>query len=360
MALQEAERTGPTGRDWKRRASLGARLALSIGTVGVTLLVAEASVRVWAALQPEATLDQVVEKMGRPPADGPGRWAHVLRTDPHDRISYGLRRNFDGWIETGSAPFRLSTNRHGFRGPQWSVEKPAGTVRILGIGDSMMMGYSVAIEDSYLARLEEELRANHPECRFEVLNLAVGGYNTVQEVATLREIGLAFDPDLVLLGVVENDQNGIIYLNAPDNVFSLRRSFLYDGLTKVTGARNEGRFGGWEELRDAIQELSELPIERGFEALVFAITTSGPTQRMLEIASACGLRTEDLGTLLGAHLQERGIQDYYASDLVIGPFDGHPSPLHHRRIARDLASVLEKQGLVASCLARARSAPPQK
>ena len=34
------------------------------------------------------------------------------------------------------------------------------------------------------------------------INLAVGGYNTVQQVATLRTVGLAFRPDVVILGLV--------------------------------------------------------------------------------------------------------------------------------------------------------------
>jgi len=38
-----------------------------------------------------------------------------------------------------------------------------------------------------------------------VLNLGLGGYDTVQEVATLEDIGLAFEPAHVVLGFCVND-----------------------------------------------------------------------------------------------------------------------------------------------------------
>ena len=39
----------------------------------------------------------------------------------------------------------------------------------------------------------------------EVLNFGVSGYNTQQEVETLREKGLRYSPDLVVLAVCVND-----------------------------------------------------------------------------------------------------------------------------------------------------------
>jgi lysophospholipase L1-like esterase len=45
--------------------------------------------------------------------------------------------------------------------------------------------------------------------RFEVLNTGVSGYNTRQELATLREIGLRLAPDVIVLNVCLNDSDPV-------------------------------------------------------------------------------------------------------------------------------------------------------
>ena len=41
--------------------------------------------------------------------------------------------------------------------------------------------------------------------RFELLNLGIGGYNTLGELGVLLSVGLALDPDSILLLIVTND-----------------------------------------------------------------------------------------------------------------------------------------------------------
>jgi hypothetical protein len=48
------------------------------------------------------------------------------------------------------------------------------------------------------------------EGRYEVLNLGVPGYNTVQERIMLEEVGLAYAPDLILLTYVLNDADDAV------------------------------------------------------------------------------------------------------------------------------------------------------
>lgn len=97
-----------------------------------------------------------------------------------------------------------TSNSLGFRDREHAVAKPRGTYRIAVLGDSIAAGYGVErTEDVFPARLEANLRrAGLP---VEVLNFAVSGYNTGQEVETLRTRALAFAPDLVLVAYCHND-----------------------------------------------------------------------------------------------------------------------------------------------------------
>jgi len=344
----------------QRAHGLAPRIALAGGAAIVTLLAVELGIRVFDSLHPEPTLGDVIAKVEPLHEGAVGRWLHALRVDPNERIAYGLRPSFDATIEFGETPARLTTNSFGFRGREWPREKPKGTARIVGLGDSLMMGHGVAAEATYLAQLEAELDRGSPEVPFEVLNLAVGGYNPTQEVATLREVGVGFGPDLVLVNLVENDQNGIIYRTAPLDPWTPRRSLLLDALTKGTGA-NEVRYGGWGAARDAMRDLASLRRERGFEVLVFCVVSSPETKRLLQISSEEGLRSRDLGPALDQHMRELGIPNYYASEYVLGPHDAHPSAKHHHLIEQDLLKLLESEKLLDFCRDRVRGgAPPSK
>lgn len=98
-----------------------------------------------------------------------------------------------------------ASNRLGYRDRDHAPAKPRETYRIVVLGDSIAAGYRIPrTEDTFPALLERHLRtAGLP---VEVLNFGVTGYNTQQEVETLRTRALAFAPDLVLVAYCHNDR----------------------------------------------------------------------------------------------------------------------------------------------------------
>ena len=100
---------------------------------------------------------------------------------------------------------RYFINAQGFRGPEVSQRKPAGVFRILGLGDSFMLGVGVRDEDTYLRRLERLLNRSG-RGKFEVLNFGVEGYNTEDEASLFAGRGVEYDPDLVLVFSGNNEK----------------------------------------------------------------------------------------------------------------------------------------------------------
>lgn len=92
----------------------------------------------------------------------------------------------------------VSINSHGMRDSEYS---PARTEkrRMLVLGDSFAWGYGVEHHE----RFSEILENAHPE--WEIINSSVSGYGTDQQFLFLRERGLAFKPDTVLLLFYPND-----------------------------------------------------------------------------------------------------------------------------------------------------------
>ena len=99
----------------------------------------------------------------------------------------------------------VSINSLGLRDREYSVEKPAGTTRIVMLGDSLTFGWGVRIEDTPSKMLEEMLNKGAPAPRYEVINTGVGNYNTVQEVTYFLNKGRKLNPDVVVLNYFIND-----------------------------------------------------------------------------------------------------------------------------------------------------------
>lgn len=109
-----------------------------------------------------------------------------------------------------------STNHEGFRDYPYSIKKPTHCFRTIVLGDSTTAGNGIQnVDKTYTKKLEQLLSAQSDRI-YEVLNMGVGGYHTMQEAETLRSKGLKYEPDLVILTFCSND----FILNADGGVYT--------------------------------------------------------------------------------------------------------------------------------------------
>ncbi len=107
----------------------------------------------------------------------------------------------DSDVDAG-AHYRI--NKLGFRGREFDTKKPAGKFRIVVLGDSVTFGWGVADGECMTTLLERARRARGGR-EVEVLNLAVQGYESVQQFFVFQKKALALEPDLVLFFFNRND-----------------------------------------------------------------------------------------------------------------------------------------------------------
>ena len=94
----------------------------------------------------------------------------------------------------------LNSNSRGLRGTtEHPYRKPAGTRRVLVFGDSFTFGEDVSDDETYSHHLEQRLSG------VEVLNFGVHGYGHDQMLLYLREEGVKYQPDVVVLGFLYDD-----------------------------------------------------------------------------------------------------------------------------------------------------------
>ena len=108
---------------------------------------------------------------------------------PHKRGVYAY--------EGGHTYVRM--NNAGFRDRDRFVDKLEGVYRIAVLGDEVSEAMQVELADTWWWRLAPLLQSCTKHLRVEVLNFAVAGYGTGQELVTLETTAMRYQPDLVLL-----------------------------------------------------------------------------------------------------------------------------------------------------------------
>lgn len=256
-----------------------------------------------------------------------------------------------------------SGNRLGYRDRDHLEAKPEGSLRIVVIGDSIAAGYGIArLEEMFPAILGERLR--RAGLKIEVLNFGVTGYNTAQEVETLRARALAFAPDIVLVAYCHNDREPpdprLIEALREANQKSravpesagrrlLVKSALYRFLRYAAFPRKDSRWlssgtsdrGGTVEA--SLRELAELAREERFRVLlaVFPVLPNFFDRDYAQRHDDLDRLSEDLGF---SHLDLRypfrkcrtEWRRYMGLDLY------HPTAAGHRCAAEAMAAEVER------------------
>ncbi|MCI0573841.1 MAG: SGNH/GDSL hydrolase family protein, partial [Myxococcaceae bacterium] len=240
--------------------------------------------------------------------------------------------------------------------------------RVVSLGDSFAWGAGVDFDDAYPQRLERALVREDGE-RWEVVNLALPGMRTVDQAATLSREGMAYSPDVVLLGYVLNDSEEKDASEArraaewtsdgggpPPSPWDRSRLFRFvRGRFWATGQHRRRLAAyrdlyaedapGWRAARQALLDIGAACQRQGVPLVVAVFPLFGNPlderypfaelhARVGEAARAAGARVVDL---LPAY---RGLR--WELLVVDGGADEHPNEIAHRIAADTLLPVLKE------------------
>lgn len=292
-------------------------------------------------------------------------------------------------------PYRMTISEQGIRNGTVVVPKPEGVFRIVALGDSVTEGPGVELEETFVKKIEANLRSVQDHPAVEVVNASTGDYGTQQEAIWLESRGLKLEPDLVLINVYLNDSR--TYRNPPAIIASLDsflgrtsafyvyyRSLIRDRMATAEIAESDFRFrysdtwesGSWREdpkkltqliqeadgdwglawkdselarIEEGIQEIARTGEQHGFELLivlfpvdvqVFSETSSAlglemPQKRLVEFAELEGIPILDILPVL---------RQYRDRDLY---FDqAHLTVEGHRIVAESIAQAIADEALL--------------
>ncbi|MEM7052516.1 MAG: SGNH/GDSL hydrolase family protein [Acidobacteriota bacterium] len=292
----------------------------------------------------------------------------IVQPSPFPDVVYELRPNLSGRFRGAE----FATNRFGLRGPDTTRSKPAGTLRIAGLGDSHMFGWGVGQEETFLALLAQRLGQRGVEV--ETLNFAAPGYNTAIEAAVYDRKARHFDPDLVVLHFVGNDL-GLPHHLQPPRQLQPSDWYLVESLRTLFADR--GLDGELELLPHNLRRLpvAERHAARGRYA--YMVGEEGYRRAMAKVAQATQrdgvpllILLQSQRDLVSAVAAEHQIPvldaapDFFAELKATGdtsraawkatfriPKDGHPTVAAHRAYAACLEQALAERGFIPSTAA---------
>ncbi|MBA7466426.1 hypothetical protein ES707_01609 [subsurface metagenome] len=261
------------------------------------------------------------------------------------------------WPDWISYPY----NAFGHRDRPFVVPKPAGTYRIVLLGDSFTEGAGLSREQTFGRLMEAKLGSG-----FEVYNLAHAGMNTREEADVLLRDGGQLDPDLLILNYVFNDAethpHTKIFQTQPEWYLTAQRILnqrfgsyaAYGALTYVVApllpANYENGLAvhaayhrdvdgkGWSEVKSGLADISQWSASRKipvvgviwpFLADEWQTGSESLHTQVRSAMQASGLDVVDLGPVfskLSPHL----------ADFGISAVDSHPNA----RANQVVASVL--------------------
>ena len=118
-----------------------------------------------------------------------------------DEFAYADKSNF-------------SKNSYGFRGPEFSAEKPPNTYRIFLIGGSTMYGVHVGEDATKAVYLQKLFDRQNLDFDVEVINAGISGSWSKPETNMIKEKIINYEPDLLIVFDGWNDVTGELVKNA--------------------------------------------------------------------------------------------------------------------------------------------------
>jgi len=112
-------------------------------------------------------------------------------------VAYRMQSAPDGW------EFFHFLNLYGFRDRQWTVEKPAGTTRVLFMGDSFTEGAGADGEHTIPEGFKRA--AGERAARFDVMNMGIQATGMSDFMVLSGQAMPVFKPDVVMLVLFGND-----------------------------------------------------------------------------------------------------------------------------------------------------------
>jgi lysophospholipase L1-like esterase len=250
----------------------------------------------------------------------------------------------------------VTTNSKGFRDREFTLDKPAGVLRIVMLGDSFTEGWGAAEQDTFSKRIER--RYADQGTKVEVINTGVGNWNSIQEVEFFLTDAYRYHPDIVVLNYAFNDAEPVPHDRPPS--FAMRYCYScvflvgrFDALRRmIFGGKDwqdyyldlfgDGTAPGWLGSKAAIKRLADYCKENNIKLLIanhpeLHDVKNYRLQKIIDLVRAAAAENKAAFVDLLPY-----VRDQDSALLWVTPPDPHPNGFAHKFLADGIFDALEK------------------
>ena len=251
-------------------------------------------------------------------------------------------------------------NALGFRGPLPSPEKPAGTRRILYVGDSSASGFGVPDPEAFWSLATRAIAERDPTHVVEPVVAAAPGYSSYQSrVLVDRFTRYAPEWAVLYVGAHNDGRRRRFYEDAEIPARAARRRAAWHQVHVLrAGEFLVDRFSRWwsKQSRDplAYRRVPPAAFEQNLRAMIASLREAGVKPLILipPVSDTLAERYPSVAAyqeILERVAREEQIPSvalqpifahYDVADLYLPNDDFHPSPLGHRLIADAIAEAI--------------------
>jgi lysophospholipase L1-like esterase len=263
--------------------------------------------------------------------------------------------------EPGMAMAGGVVNALGLRGPLPLHEKPAGTRRILYVGDSTVYGFGVADDDTFWSLATRAIAARHPGQSFEPMVAAAPCYSSYQS-RVLVERFAPFAPDWAVfyVGAHNDERRRRYYEDAEIPARAARRQAAWHQLRALrAGEFLIDRLGRWIAKQvggpTAWRRVPPAAFEANLRAMIATARAAGARPLLLIPPVSDTLAERYPATPVYQEILKRVAAEQQVTSVELEPLfaahdpkalylpddDFHPSPLGHRLISDAIARAIE-------------------
>jgi len=342
-----------------KKKDLLKKILLLTATIILFLVLLELSLRIYNQVFFENELAYYMNSSNYNPKDLQGKSFNglgpLIRPSPYHDIIFEFKPNLNVTYINGT----VITNSLGWRDKLYTIKKPEKTIRIVGLGDSVMFGRGVNQGENYLNLLEQKLNEKYPEFKWEILNFALPAYNTAMELAVLKNYALEYDPDIIIYGYVGNDGCLPDFIVQKDSFFSTK-SAIYEYLsslynkatfifktTDITSSWNickeedapeeYDNMVGVEAIRRSLGKISNISFENNISLIFFH-----GTEWSFELGNPRGKPIKYVVSAADYFDEENLTKE----KMWLNPEDGHPSVYGHKIYSETLFRYLNDSGII--------------
>ncbi len=274
-------------------------------------------------------------------------------------------------------PYKIkyNLNSEGFRDYEFNIQKPVNSSRIIILGDSFTFGQGIFKTNDTNPKILEKM-LNKYQGKFEVFNFGKSAINIEDEVRILKEKGVKYHPDIVILNFHLNDLYGFKFM--ANNFLERKIRIMYPDLTRrneifphfyyflmkriysllyklnllensyENELKKQYQTEKWNQTKELIKELKEIGEEKNFQLIVVLMPIMNKRFNRSTIYHQIEkeLKNEGIYTInTFESFQEKELKNFWVHE-----WDSHPNEKGQKIIAETIYNHLIKKIKAANYL----------